>query len=96
MDIEDETSELVAMKRSGSDDSADILCWRIGQMLPEIAIGPMTRNDRIMSVLQKVETAICFLSDSKNKKNLEIVIRNKKEEIKKSESQRENLALPNF
>lgn len=96
MDIEEEISELMAMNRSQSDYSADVLCWRICQMLPEVAIGPSLRNDRIMLAIHRVETAICSMSDSKNKKDLETAIQNKKEELKNSESQRKNLALSIF
>jgi len=96
IDVEGEASELLALNRSLGTASADIICWRIAQILTEVEIGSKQRNDRILTAMQKVEVAIALAAGSKNKKDLEIMIRNKKEEIEKLESQGENLALSIF
>lgn len=96
IDVESEISELIRLIRRYESFSADVICWRLEQMLEEAPTGSKLRNIRILSAIYRIEMAIELIADSKNKKSLEIIIRNKKEEIETFESQTKSLTLRQF
>lgn len=93
IDVENEIMELGRFTGRCDLVSTEAMCWRLEQMLREVSIGSKLRNVRILSAIHRIKMAIEPISDSKNKNSLEIIIQNKKEEIKKFESQDQKLTL---
>lgn len=93
IDVEREVSELEFIFLRGGTASADVFLWRVAQMLESVRIGTKTRNRKICSAMHRIEHAMKHIPDSKNKKDLGIIIRNKKEKIKTYESHLENMTL---
>lgn len=86
IDVECEIIELKSLTRGRKEASSDAIIWRIEQMLRDVSIGTKTRNRRIISGISEIEEVIKTAANSKNKKNLEIIIREKKEEVQIFES----------
>jgi len=86
IDIESEILELKNICRCNESASAEIFFWRIAQILNEVTTGTKLRNRKITDAIDSIEQAMKSMPDSKNKKELEIIVRRKKGEIKKYES----------
>lgn len=93
IDIEDEINEFECMFTGGGMASMDVFLWRVAQMLAGVRIATKTRNRKISSAIKRIEQAMENIPDSKNKEVLEIIIRDKKGEIKTYESHIENMTL---
>lgn len=93
IDLESEILEMGTICRCGAAVSVDVLLWRITQILTDVRIGTRLRNRKISSAIYGIEQVIEHLPETKNKINLEIIIRDKKEEMKTYESHIENTAL---
>ncbi len=96
VDIEIEIDELGRACRSGNLACADNIFWRISQMLPEVPLGTVLRNRRMISAVDRIAGMMEFIPKSKYKKILEMIIKDRKEEIKNSRVEEKNAALFNF
>lgn len=93
IDIESEICELECIFMRGGPASVDAFLWRIAQILDAVRIGAKPRNRKISSAIHRIEQAMEHLPKTKNKKDLEIIIQDKKREMKTYESHMENTTL---